>query len=329
MVDQAPILIRSGKYSAADKLEILSRFWATGDSGLPQEDRIDWHGRDTLANWQGWGLQAGRRAFQAYIRQFDAGSGREAQSGFERLVQENHPIARNLADMLVTALPGGGLDQIPALSGLPADVVAEAAGVFRAGMLDGLLYTNDAGEIPGIRLLNAIAGPFPVSHLADNTSALCLFTHSYFGSQDVIHVYNAAVPQVTLVDIDAPRTAAMRLIYPPHWSYAVADFREFIEQSLGDGTKYDLVTADPDLSLVEEVTDDGLGRFAALTRRILCLGYTGEGLTRDGFDDGGIDGMSEVISKRIGSKITVVEIMHRNTLVKRNLKVYWAVLSMV
>jgi hypothetical protein len=187
-------------------------------------------------------------------------------------------------------------------------------------MLEGLVYTGDTGEVPSAQAVSAVAGPFPRGCLTGVSSAACLFACEQYGRQDVIHLFEAGIPHVTLVDLDDGRMAHMKRMYRPDWRYEVQDFREFLGSAVAAKAQYDLVTTDPRLVMADEVVGERLRQLAAIARNGLCLLYTADLLERDGYNSGGVERMSQVISARAGRKLEVLEVMHRaNT-------VFWAVI---
>jgi hypothetical protein len=314
---QSTSLVERGKYRADEKLGFLDRRWQTGNSGLPEEDRFDAFNRDNLEKWEQAALAGGRRGFLENMRRL---AGRTP--ALAEVAAREPSVVTKLPELLANEVKAGGVARVGELAGLSAPAAIEAMEIFRTGMLEALAYTGDIGEVPSVRALSRIPGPFPSSCLDGVSSALCLFTCAQFGRQDVIHMYKAGIPAVTLVDLNAEKMAHMQRIYRPEWTYETADFRQFLATTISANTRYDLVTADPDIALAPEVTGPCLGELTSVARKTLCLMYTSELLERDGYNSGGLEQMSRSLSKRSGRSLKVVEVMRRaNT-------VYWTVIRL-
>jgi hypothetical protein len=308
-------LVEPGKYRADEKLDFLYRYWETGHSGLPEEDKFDFAQRDNIEKWERDALVGGRRGLDERIPHLP-----KQTSALAASVAQDPSMALRLQTILTKKAQGGGLQKSVDVDGLPSVASKEAIALFRAGMLEALIYTADTGEIPSAQAVSRIAGPFPRSCVEGMATAACLFTCAQYGRQDVIHVYNAGIRDVTLVDLDAAKMDHMKRIYRPEWSYKVGDYRAFLASAIASKTQYDLVTADPNLSHADEVVGEGLGDLVSITRKALCTGYSADLLERDGYKAGGLEGMSRTISDRLGRNLNVVEVMYRaNT-------AYWAVI---
>ncbi|HVT30285.1 MAG TPA: hypothetical protein VHE81_19905 [Lacipirellulaceae bacterium] len=315
--DQTIKLLENGKYRAAEKLGFLDRYWETGQSGLPDEDRLDAFRRNNVVKWERAALTSGRRGFVERMRQ--RGDQTPALTAF---IAQNPSMMAGLPDLLVKEVKDRGTKRSVETVGLPAPVAVEAVEIFRAGMLEGLVYTADIGEVPSVQAVSRIAGPFPSSCLEGLSSALCLFTCAQYGRQDVIHMFKAGIPDVTLVDLNAENMERMKRIYQSNWSYETADYRMFLSSAVAAKAQYDLVTADPDIALAYDVAGPHLKELASIARKTLCLMYTAELLESDGYNAGGLEQMSRSVSSRSGCRLKVVEVMRRaNT-------VYWAVIQL-
>jgi hypothetical protein len=307
-------LVEKGKYGPDEKLGFLNRYWSTGQSGLPEDDKLDFAKRDNIVKWERDALAGGRRGFQERLRRLTK------QASPLAALSRDGGLVDKLPVLLTKEVQRGALTKFAGLEGIPLPAAKEALELFTAGMLEGLGYTSDTGEVPSAQAVARIAGPFPISCLEGASSAVCLFTCAQYGRQDVIHMYKAGIADVTLVDLSADIMPLMKRIYRPEWTYRVDDFRAFLSSTIAAKIKYDVVTADPDTPLIDEVTGARLGELAAITRKAICAPYTADLLERDGYNAGGLEQMSQSISARFGRKLKAVEVLHRNA------KVYWAVI---
>jgi hypothetical protein len=318
--DQAnEFVIQKGKYGADEKLEFLNRYWETGQSGLPEEDKLDFAQRDNIVKWERNALAGGRRGLEERIPHLP-----KQTSALAASVAKDPSMAPRLQTILTKKAQGGRLRKSADVDGLPTAAGKDAIALFRMGMLEWLGYTSDTGEIPSARSLARVAGPFPSSGVFEGIStAACLFTCAQYGRQDVIHVYKAGIPDVTLVDLEPNKMEQMKRIYRPEWTYKIGDYRDFLASTIAAKIQYDLVTADPPIPLSGEIAGERLGDLVTIARKVLCTLYTTEYLEKDGYKAGGLEQMSRSISNRTGRNLKVMEVTHRN------LEFYWAVIHLV
>lgn len=320
-------MIEYGKYRAEGKLKKLRILWTTGKVELPEEARLDAYGRENIPQWERAALNGGRRAFSEYIEQICDQRSPVDLSGLDAELIGVLANARAPHDPVASHIEfrcKGVAPPLPkALTGLPPEAVDALADIFESGMLRGLTFTQDAGEIPTPEIMTRSAGPFPKSHLVGKTSALCVFTVRQLGRHDVIHVFNAGIENVTLVDLDASWMEKLKRIYSPRWSYvAPIDYRAFLEKALAEGRKFDVVITDPPLGLANEVVVENFGKFLSLCNHTLIMLFTGETAAELGFDGrGGLDIMSQRLSVRYATRLEVSEVMFRAQ------NVYWAVIT--
>lgn len=314
-------MLIQGKYSANEKLQRLDRFWSTGDHGLPEEDRLNQFGRETIDKWRAEGLGGARRALRGYLPQVRANpDASTAPPAWKRLFTQHPARQGTLIEDLIAAVQAKGLAKI-SLPEVEPEIVEDLLEVLKAGMLDALAYTNDRGEVPSIKILTQRAGPFPAGHIqSDHKNALCVFTTNHFGVQDVIHVYNAGIQHATLVDIDTDILDKMKHPYPTHWTFIASDFRDFLRGAVASGKKFDVVTSDQPYELCDEVIAHWLGALVQLTRHLLFVFIPEHLLRQSGYDGSATEQLEATLSERAGVPIQVLQVMHRNR------DVYWVVL---
>lgn len=120
------------------------------------------------------------------------------------------------------------------------------------------------------RTLEHIAGearPYPAELLKDAESGLCLFSAAFMGHNDVIHFALENVPDVTCVDIDATKLAAMRDVYPEDWSWVCADAWEFAQEAAGNSARWDVVSVDTFRGNATDRSLKDLGVWCAIANR--------------------------------------------------------------
>lgn len=186
-----------------------------------------------------------------------------------------------------------------------------------------LAYTCEADEMP--RKLEAISftaqKAFPTRLLHECQSAICFFCAQFFGKNDIIHIYNSGIPNVTLVDLDEMKFARMKELYPKNWKFLCADAFDAAKRLACDGHLFDLVCCDPYTSTAPEVAFDKFKYFQAISQKyVMCL------YTKEMFDALGIDpepkSLANALHEKHGINIKVKSIITRSSHVGG---VYWCV----
>jgi O-antigen/teichoic acid export membrane protein len=85
---------------------------------------------------------------------------------------------------------------------------------------------------------------FPRAAFADATSAACFFGAAFHGRNDAVHLADAGLADVLVVDVDDAKLAAMRAVYPPSWRFVVGDAYAVARDMADRGERADLVVAD-------------------------------------------------------------------------------------
>lgn len=114
---------------------------------------------------------------------------------------------------------------------------------------------------------------FPKDLLQDCESGLCLFGAGFYGANDAIHMFKAGMRDVTIMDTDRQKIAAMVKMYPHEWYFLghdVFDWLESIVDYYKDPYLWDIVVVDPPLSLIHDVCAN-LDKFLALASKYLVL----------------------------------------------------------
>jgi SAM-dependent methyltransferase len=325
-------MIRIGHYSAEAKLDSVAQLWEGGSPEVQQRGAVDHHRRPLLPKWVDRARHGGSRAVDRYLDRYLAspstpvaavGVGAPERSAWVlRQLQESGrlPPRGKIIDDLVDQITHGGWRRRPIrIDALPPALTSRLCEVFAQGMLEELAYTEDEGEVPSLAILRRRAIAFPAEFLAGRASALCVFTTAFLGKADVIYVYDAAIRDVTLVDLDEIAMNKVRQMYPPHWSYIVSDYRSFLSAAVEQRRRYDLVTADPPAFAFPDMRDRSLRDLLLLTDRLIISLGGPEILDEMGFADG-TEAMSRRFSEKMGFPLSVRHLLRRG-----NTDRYWVV----
>ena len=315
-------MIRVGRYDAFDKLTILNRHWA--DPGAVGDIGADKFGRPRLPHWHAIAAAAGRRACADYIRAkintLRAGGGGDTEATGERISHEIAQLIGQIGDLALQArvdevaqtITTAGFDAAVG-DGLPQALVERLRQVFQAGALSALRWTEELGEVPTIEIIREQApADFPHRAVRGCREVLCLFSAWFYGRSDVIHVHAAGPDQVTLVDLHGPSLADMKLIYPAHWRYVCADFRDFLGQAETEGGFYDLIVSDPFRGVETAVAWELLPNIMRLCSSTFITNYFIEMFLELGVAADDVEGLTRAIRQRTGVDIVVTEIVPRN-----------------
>lgn len=310
---------RIGFYDAIDKWELLCRYWQDRDSALlVGTDRFKiplvpkWHdaavagGRRFGFEYLAARLTAPRPPTPAESRAGVAAIG-DAIAAAEGAGKRPQVAYASLVDAITTS----GF-QTPFDGGLPPAMTTRLREIFKQGAIEALQWTEDDGEVPNLALVRALAPAFPAAVLRHKSSALCLFSCRFCGKADVIHVHDARIAEVTLVDNDASAMADMKLIYPASWNYIVADYKDFLAAAAQTGARYDLVIADEWLYMAKEVAWDALPMIMSVCSDTLLLNYTDEMFAELGVPPGDLSGLSNAVSRRTNTPIVFADIIPRS-----------------
>lgn len=118
---------------------------------------------------------------------------------------------------------------------------------------------------------------FPIHAIRPGDDVLCVFSAAFLGRNAEAYIRDAGHLRVTCVDSDAAKLAEMRPLYPPEWSFIVADAASM----LNSPTSHDVVVLDPWTQHVGREMGRLLA-WCALTRRSLIVGATSAWFTEMG-----------------------------------------------
>ena len=69
---------------------------------------------------------------------------------------------------------------------------------------------------------------YPTYLLDKCASGLCLFGAGFYGANDAIHMYNAGLDFVSVVDSDDEKVKVMEAMYPHRWSFLTSDVTTWV-----------------------------------------------------------------------------------------------------
>jgi hypothetical protein len=319
-------MIRLGPYDAYDKWEIVCRYWA--DRAAPPDPGLDKLKRPRLPRWDHIAASRGTAACLDYLRIKTrsleaAGAADNPVDGGEAVInREVAALAREIGHQeiqrrvirLAEAIPANGF-LAPFEEGLPARLVDRMREVFKAGALHALRWTEDVDELPTLEILREQAPPYPVDAISGCRNVLSLFSAWFYGRSDVIRIHDSCPEHVTLVDINEPLLQDMQLIYPAHWTYVRADYRDFLRQAEAEGRSYDLIVCDPFTDLVKPVAWDFLPIIMQLCSGTFITNYFAEMFSELGMEHDDLDGLSRAVKQRTGVDVAFVQALVRNSAV--------------
>lgn len=204
----------------------------------------------------------------------------------------------------------------------------------RAGFAPFLLHATSVRETP--REIGP-PQPFPLEAMTGIRSAAAFFCAAFGGVNDVVHLRDRGLRDVTLIDANYERMVDMRRDYPETWEYLVGDAFEAV-QKLGRERTYDLVVCDQWSQQFEQVALARFADFHRLANVFLVMTvvprwadakghdatwFAAEGLdysfytdVRDCFDGGAAEEtarrLSEIFSQRHGVAVSVERVMRRS-----------------
>jgi hypothetical protein len=317
-------MIRLGPYDPYDKWEIVCRYWA--DRAAPTDPGVDKLKRPRLPRWDHIASSRGTAACLDYLRlkarslAATAAAENPTDGGEAVINREIATLAGEIGHQeiqarvirLAEAIPAHGF-LAPVDAGLPPHLVERMREVFKAGALRALRWTEDVGELPTLEILREQAPPYPVDAIKGCRNVLSLFSAWFYGRSDVIRVHDSCPGHVTLVDINEPLLEDMKLIYPAHWTYVRADYRDFLRQAEAEGRSYDLIACDPFTDLGKPVAWEFLPIIMRLCSGTLITNYFAEMFSELGVERDDLDGLSRAVKRLTGVDVAFVQTLVRNS----------------
>jgi hypothetical protein len=126
---------------------------------------------------------------------------------------------------------------------------------------------------PPLDEISKRARPYPAHLLQDCGSGLVLFAAAFQGHNDAIHFARHQLI-TTCVDTDGERLAGMRELYPPDWSFTVADAWEYAQHAYAVGASWDAVSVDTFTGADTARSLDSLDLWLSVARKVVTCTIT-------------------------------------------------------
>jgi len=112
---------------------------------------------------------------------------------------------------------------------------------------------------------------YPTDILKGCKTGLCLFGAGFYGANDGIHMHNANMKKITVVDIDAEKIQEMKALYPAKDVFLVSDVTEWVPNTASAGVlTWDIVSVDSPTNMFEWVRDN-FDTIATLANKYLVV----------------------------------------------------------
>jgi len=220
---------------------------------------------------------------------------------------------RKKSDAVLRVLRGEHAEQVATDLGVSSsDITSWEKRFMRAGKR-ALSIDFDGDWVPTLDgLISMAQRGFPQHVLADVDSCAGLFAARFYGKNDVIHVLLAGLPDVHVVDIDAPRIKAMQSIYPKRWTYIVADVFELVQTYISENKRFDVVICDCYQGMAKSVILERFSEFEAITNHNLLV-YSNKPMIEEIGAPPDAEALSEVLSKYHQRPIRVAGLTKRSS----------------
>jgi hypothetical protein len=114
---------------------------------------------------------------------------------------------------------------------------------------------------------------FPSDVLKGAQTGLCVFAAEWHGKQDAQWLARAGI-RTTCVDRNRQKLAEMEMIYPDGWQFSDIDAFGFVQNSLYNGLRWDVVTADPFTGQAMDRCHRELDQWCKLANNAVVMGST-------------------------------------------------------
>ena len=112
---------------------------------------------------------------------------------------------------------------------------------------------------------------YPINLLSECSTGLCLFGAGFYGANDAIHMYNAGVRAVQVVDTDGEKLSVMEGIYPPTWVFDTNDVTVWVPKIANAKViTWDIVSVDAPTSMFPWVLSN-FDEIATLANKYLVV----------------------------------------------------------
>jgi len=221
-------------------------------------------------------------------------------------------------------LGGSSTKHAAELVGASEELVEKWQDTYAKAGRNALRYTGDDGELPKLTDLERNAQrAFPIRLMHECDSVASFFCAQFYGRNDVVHVYKAGVPNVTLVDLDESKLEYMREIYPDNWEIVLEDAFAAAEHFAKEGRKFDAVICDPYSNLAPVVALEQLDNFLKITSKYFLFFCTNDILKTLG-TDANVDEFAMKYSEHLGKTVQVKDLIFRSSHAGG---VYWCVVK--
>lgn len=175
-----------------------------------------------------------------------AAHGLAAHTGYVVLVRGRNVRAALVSAATLVAAGAGAWYAAPRWGATGAAGALSAALVLRTLLLHLAVRSTDPGASVSLDEVRASADPatFPREVLSGATSAVCFFAAAFRGRNDAIHLADAGLADVLVVDVDAEKLGEMRAIYPASWRWTVGDAYAVARDLRERGERADVVVVD-------------------------------------------------------------------------------------
>jgi len=197
-----------------------------------------------------------------------AAHGLAAHTGYVVLVRGRNLHAAIVSAATLVVAGAGAWYAAPIWGATGAAGALSAALVLRTLLLHVAARRANADAPVSLADVRASADPttFPREVLDGATSAACFFGAAYRGRNDAIHLADAGLVDVLVVDADGEKLGEMRAIYPASWRWTVGDAYAAARDLRERGEKADVIVVDAWQSDCEQALAE-LPLWCAIARR--------------------------------------------------------------
>ena len=197
-----------------------------------------------------------------------AAHGLAAHTGYVVLVRGRNVRAALVSAATLVVSGAGAWYAAPRWGATGAAAALSIALVLRTVLLHLAVRRPETGTLVSLDDVRASADPstFPREVLDGATSVASFFGAAFLGRNDAIHLADAGIADVVVVDLDAAKLGEMRAIYPAPWRWTVGDAYVVARDMGKRGEKADVVIADAWQSDCERMLSE-LPLWCAIARR--------------------------------------------------------------
>jgi O-antigen/teichoic acid export membrane protein len=197
-----------------------------------------------------------------------AAHGLAAHTGYVVLVRGRNAGAAAVSAATLVVASAGAWYAAPRWGATGAAGALSVSLVLRTVLLHLAVRRPETGTLPSLDDVRKTAdsSTFPMEVLDGATSAASFFGAAFRGRNDAIHIADARIADVVVIDLDAAKLGEMRAIYPATWRWTVGDAYVVARDMRERGEKADVVVADAWQSDCERMLSE-LPLWCAIARR--------------------------------------------------------------